>query len=130
MLWGLIVAAAAIICGVVYIKAQLSVKRENSNATLPGNDFILIPIFSPESNIQITSVTSHFHIAVVGVISLLDFSMLIGLTVSIRACGIQTAFKAKSCDQIDTYAQSALILWHLNRRLNCSEAMYQPFDGF
>jgi hypothetical protein len=64
ILWGLIVAAAAIICGIVYIKAQLCVKRENSNAKSPGNDFILIPIFSPESHVQITSVMSHFHIAV------------------------------------------------------------------
>jgi hypothetical protein len=36
-LLGLIVAAAGTGCGILYLKAQLCVKRENSNAKSPGN---------------------------------------------------------------------------------------------
>ena len=65
-LWGLVVAAAGIGCGTIYLKAQLCVKRENSNAKSPGNSIIIFRSFVLDSDAQGSQVISHFHTAMHG----------------------------------------------------------------
>jgi hypothetical protein len=64
-LWGLIVGVAGIACGMIYLKAKLCVKRENSNAKSPGSDKILFWIH-PLSDMHVDKVISHFHTAIGG----------------------------------------------------------------
>ncbi|KAI0793789.1 P-loop containing nucleoside triphosphate hydrolase protein [Fomes fomentarius] len=71
----LLVALADFICGHVYMKAQMPVKRELSNAKAP--------------------VLGHFGAAVNGI-------------TSIRAYGVQEAFKAESYERIDKYTRASI----------------------
>ncbi|EED77418.1 predicted protein [Postia placenta Mad-698-R] len=75
----LLAAAGGYICQ-VYMKAQLSVKREKSNARAP--------------------VLGHFGAAFAGL-------------VSIRAYGVQDAFRKESYARIDKYSRAARIFWAL-----------------
>ncbi|KAJ3819299.1 hypothetical protein F5880DRAFT_1595008 [Lentinula raphanica] len=79
---GIIVALLGGLCGQVYIKAQLSVKREMSNARAP--------------------VLGHFGAAIAGL-------------TSIRAYGVQEAFKAESLRRIDKFSRAARTYYNLNR---------------
>ncbi|KAJ4476620.1 hypothetical protein J3R30DRAFT_3759412 [Lentinula aciculospora] len=79
---GVIVAFLGALCGQVYIKAQLSVKREMSNARAP--------------------VLGHFGAAIAGL-------------TSIRAYGVQEAFKAESLRRIDKFTRAARTFYNLNR---------------
>ncbi|KAJ3833329.1 hypothetical protein F5878DRAFT_646030 [Lentinula raphanica] len=78
---GIIVALLGGLCGQVYIKAQLSVKREMSNARAP--------------------VLGHFGAAIAGL-------------TSIRAYGVQEAFKAESLRRIDKFSRAARTYYNLN----------------
>ncbi|KAJ3718421.1 hypothetical protein C8R42DRAFT_723772 [Lentinula raphanica] len=79
---GIVVALLGGLCGQVYIKAQLSVKREMSNARAP--------------------VLGHFGAAIAGL-------------TSIRAYGVQEAFKAESLRRIDKFSRAARTYYNLNR---------------
>lgn len=95
---GVVVAAIGAWCGQIYIKAQLSVKREMSNARSP--------------------VLGHFGAAIAGLgkHSLFSFQVyLIRLAVSIRAYGAESEFKAESLVRIDRYTRSARTFYNLNR---------------
>lgn len=99
---GMFVAVLGGVCGQVYIKAQLSVKREMSNARAP--------------------VLGHFGAAMAG-LSKLGFSRTSseqGLTncfveASIRAYGAQDAFRKESYARIDKYTRAARTFYNLNR---------------
>ncbi|KAI0717853.1 P-loop containing nucleoside triphosphate hydrolase protein [Cerioporus squamosus] len=78
----LLVAAGGVICGNIYMKAQLCVKREMSNAKAP--------------------VLGHFGAAISGI-------------TSIRAYGVQEAFKAEAYRRIDRYSRVAITHNTLNR---------------
>ncbi|KAF9811113.1 hypothetical protein IEO21_06662 [Rhodonia placenta] len=80
----LLAAAGGYICQ-VYMKAQLSVKREKSNARAP--------------------VLGHFGAAFAGL-------------VSIRAYGVQDAFRKESYARIDKYSRAARIFWALTHWVN------------
>lgn len=79
---GVVVTAVGWMIGKIYMAAQLSVKREMSNARSP--------------------VYSHFGASIAGV-------------VSIRAFGVQEAFKAESRKRIDFYTRPARTFYNLNR---------------
>ncbi|PCH35073.1 hypothetical protein WOLCODRAFT_155735 [Wolfiporia cocos MD-104 SS10] len=79
---GAAVAVLGALCGQFYMKAQLSVKREMSNAHAP--------------------VLGHFGAAVAGLRS-------------IRAFGVQDAFRKESYKRIDRYSRAGLTLYDLNR---------------
>ncbi|KAJ3801154.1 hypothetical protein GGU11DRAFT_770568 [Lentinula aff. detonsa] len=79
---GVVVAFLGAVCGQVYIKAQLSVRREMSNARAP--------------------VLGHFGAAIAGL-------------TSIRAYGVEEAFKAESLRRIDKFSRAARIYYNLNR---------------
>ncbi|RPD70679.1 P-loop containing nucleoside triphosphate hydrolase protein [Lentinus tigrinus ALCF2SS1-7] len=76
------VALAGAIIGNIFMKAQLSVKREMSNAKAP--------------------VLGHFGAAISGI-------------TSIRAYGVQDAFKAEAYNRIDRYSRAAITHVNLNR---------------
>ncbi|KAI0711801.1 P-loop containing nucleoside triphosphate hydrolase protein [Cerioporus squamosus] len=78
----ILVALLGAIIGNIYMKAQLSVKREMSNAKAP--------------------VLGHFGAAISGI-------------TSIRAYGVQDAFKAEAYSRIDRYSRAAIIHVNLNR---------------
>jgi hypothetical protein len=86
---GLGIGALGARLGNIYIKAQLSVKREMSNARSP--------------------VFSHFNAAIAGLrASLLSYhpdSLFIEIKASIRAYGAQEAFKQSSLTRIDKYTR-------------------------
>jgi hypothetical protein len=96
---GLVVGVIGYWCGQVYIKAQLSVKREMSNARSP--------------------VLSHFGAAITGLggygISKGTTSRLTISSVSIRAYGAQDSFKNESNNRINRYTRSARTFYNLNR---------------
>ena len=97
---GLIVALLGGWCGQIYIKAQLSVKREMSNAKSP--------------------VLGHFGAAIAGLGSyitiLVDiYNILKASAVSIRAYGAQSAFMGESLVRIDKYTRAARTFYNLNR---------------
>ncbi|PCH35077.1 hypothetical protein WOLCODRAFT_155747 [Wolfiporia cocos MD-104 SS10] len=79
---GAAVAVLGALCGQFYMKAQLSVKREMSNAHAP--------------------VLGHFGAAVAGLRS-------------IRAFGVQDAFRKESYKRIDRYTRAGMSLYDLNR---------------
>lgn len=84
----------------VYIKTQLSVKRETSNARAP--------------------VLSHFGamVAGLGASSRWDFlhsSVLTIILVSIRAYGAQEAFIQESYRRVDKYTRAAVTAYNVNR---------------
>lgn len=85
-------------CGQIYIKAQLSVKREMSNARAP--------------------VLGHFGAAVAGLSTCfalrLNFSTHFG-PASIRAYGAQESFKLESHKRIDKFSRAARSFYNLNR---------------
>ncbi|KAI0717852.1 P-loop containing nucleoside triphosphate hydrolase protein [Cerioporus squamosus] len=76
------VALMGAIIGNIFMKAQLSVKREMSNAKAP--------------------VLGHFGAAISGI-------------TSIRAYGVQDAFKAEAYNRIDRYSRAAITHVNLNR---------------
>ncbi|RDX45542.1 P-loop containing nucleoside triphosphate hydrolase protein [Lentinus brumalis] len=78
----ILVAVLGGIVGKIFMKAQLSVKREMSNAKAP--------------------VLGHFGAAISGI-------------TSIRAYGVQDAFKAEAYKRIDKYSRAAIIHVNLNR---------------
>ncbi|KAG1747913.1 uncharacterized protein EDB91DRAFT_1245381 [Suillus paluster] len=87
--------------GRIYMKAQLSVKREMSNAKAP--------------------VLGHFGAAIAGLserstelYDMRDVSF-IPPPASIRAYGAEDAFKQESLDRIDRYSKSGRIFYNLNR---------------
>lgn len=86
-------------CGQVYIKAQLSVKREMSNGRSP--------------------VLSHFGAAMAGLgkrpVHFLASDRSRTISVSIRAYGAQNAFKLESLLRIDRYTRAARTFYNLNR---------------
>lgn len=97
---GLVVGILGGWFGQIYIKAQLSVKREMSNAKSP--------------------VLSHFGAAVAGLGTLIhvifyNTPLTISSLVSIRAYGAQNAFKQVSLDRINRYVRSARVFYNLNR---------------
>ncbi|KAF4617819.1 hypothetical protein D9613_006245 [Agrocybe pediades] len=79
---GLAVAVLATAIGALYLKAQLSIKRELSNARSP--------------------VLAHFNAVIHGL-------------VSVRAYGVQDAFKKESIKRIDAYSRIARSSWNVNR---------------
>ncbi|TFK79744.1 P-loop containing nucleoside triphosphate hydrolase protein [Polyporus arcularius HHB13444] len=78
----MLVAFFGAVVGNIFMKAQLSVKREMSNAKAP--------------------VLGHFGAAISGI-------------TSIRAYGVQNAFKAEAYKRIDKYSRAAIIHVNLNR---------------
>lgn len=90
---GSIIALVAVMCGQLYMRAQLPVKREMSNARAP--------------------VLAHFGAAIAGLSIVLSFILctLHSHTVlaSIRAYGAQEAFRAESFKRIDRYSRAARI---------------------
>ncbi|EGO28521.1 hypothetical protein SERLADRAFT_354415 [Serpula lacrymans var. lacrymans S7.9] len=97
---GILVGALGWICGKFYMKAQLSVKREMSNAKAP--------------------VLGHFGAAIAGLSKTMQ--------ASIRAYGAQQAFKAESLARIDRYTKVARMFYNLNRwvgiRIDAFSAMF------
>ena len=87
------------LAGQMYIKAQLSVKREMSNARSP--------------------VLSHFGAAIAGISALSHRRWLVFCaddpTVSIRAYAAQDMFKQESLDRIDKFSRPARTFYNLNR---------------
>ena len=97
---GFVVGAVGGWCGQVYMKAQLSVKREMSNAKSP--------------------VLSHFGAAIAGLGVFIDDGALRTYTdcvdvVSIRAYNAQHTFKLESLNRINRYTRSARTFYNLNR---------------
>ncbi|KAJ7596700.1 hypothetical protein C8J56DRAFT_294246 [Mycena floridula] len=82
MIPGLLTAVLGGICGQIYIKAQLSVKREMSNMKSP--------------------VLGHFGAAIAGL-------------TSIRAYGVEKAFRQESIRRINRYTRAARTFYNLNR---------------
>lgn len=65
-LLGVIVFAAGAGCGMVYLKAQLCIKRENSNAKSPGRSLFSLCFVVTKEASPILIVISHFHAALGG----------------------------------------------------------------
>ncbi len=108
----ILVAVLGGIVGKIFMKAQLSVKREMSNAKAP--------------------VLGHFGAAISGISECslsaqLWEAMYLYSTASIRAYGVQDAFKAEAYKRIDKYSRAAIIHVNLNRFgfLFC-QALLQP----
>jgi hypothetical protein len=79
---------------------------------------ILMPPICSLFETRIIQVISHFHTTMGGLgKSLVFWAFLYSLdvSVSIRAYGIQTAFKATSRERIDKYTRSSCTLYDLNR---------------
>ena len=103
--------------GIVYLKAQLCIKRENSNAKSPGsflsNECTVVPngwfwqLFPTFMPLLVDSVCCYFGTA--------HNHLLPGTLVSIRAYGSQVAFQAKARENMDRYNTSAYALYDLNR---------------
>jgi hypothetical protein len=85
--------------GRIYMKAQLSVKREMSNAKAP--------------------VLGHFGAAIAGLSKrspgFYDIQAHSLKTASIRAYGAEEAFKEESLNRIDRYTKSGRMFYNLNR---------------
>lgn len=98
---GLIVVLFGAWFGHIYMRAQLPVKRESSNAKAP--------------------VLGHFGSAISGLGSfLISVSRSrpwanLDLTVSIRAYGAQAAFRKESHQRIDRLTRAQVTYWNLNR---------------
>lgn len=95
---GVLMAVIGGYCGQVYMKSQLSVKREMSVARAP--------------------VLAHFGSAVAGLGELVSHTLqtivLNQPIVSIRAYGAQSAFKEESLKRIDRYTRPARTFYNLN----------------
>ncbi|KAH7905737.1 P-loop containing nucleoside triphosphate hydrolase protein, partial [Hygrophoropsis aurantiaca] len=94
LLPGIIVGVVGGFVGRTYMKAQLSVKRERSNAKAP--------------------VLGHFGAAITGLSNLYTECP----SASIRAYGAQEAFKRESLTRIDRYTKCARMFYNLNRWLS------------
>lgn len=95
---GLLVFIVGGWCGQIYMKAQLSVKRETSNAKAP--------------------VVAHFNAAISGLgiyFSLLQTTDTDLFQVSVRAYGAQLLFRQESYKRIDHYTRAARTFFNLNR---------------
>lgn len=96
---GVVVAVLGGWCGQIYMKAQLSVKREMSNSRSP--------------------VLGHFGAAVAGLseCNALKCRLQPHLLkqASIRAYGAEAAFIKESLDRIDKYTRAARTFYNLNR---------------
>jgi len=109
LLPGVVVFVLGYIAGQLYIKAQLSVKREMSNHRSP--------------------VLSHFGAAIAGISQSRTFyhydvcDLSPPFSASIRAYGAQAAFKGKSLERIDGYARPARTFYNCNRYVTVSEIM-------
>ena len=100
-----IVAVIGALISQIYMRAQLSVKREMSNAKAP--------------------VLGHFGSAIAGLGAgrfpcpnpgpLFDMSLMLRFAVSIRAYGAQEAFKQESYARMDRYNRAGLTYEALNR---------------
>ncbi len=98
-----VVAVLGVLISQVYMRAQLSVKREMSNAKAP--------------------VLGHFGSAIAGlgaclcsnVLRLCQYHDFKRFAVSIRAYGAQEAFKAESYARMDRYNRAGLTYEALNR---------------
>lgn len=98
MIPGVLISVLGAWCGQIYIKSQLSVKREMSNARAP--------------------VLGHFGAAVAGLskrITSFLCIMLMPVLASIRAYGAQQAFKEESHKRINKYTRAARTFYNLNR---------------
>ena len=100
---GFVVLILGAWCGQIYMKAQLCVKREMSNAKAP--------------------VLGHFGAAIAGlskssflfVLTLLVLCKLTRIQASIRAYGAQKQFRAESYRRIEKYVRAARSFYNLNR---------------
>ena len=98
---GVIVSAVGAWCGQIYMKAQLSVKREMSNAKAP--------------------VLGHFGAAIAGLSKSIIcvrcelYAEGIFSPASIRAYGAQEYFRQESYRRIDKYVRAARTFYNLNR---------------
>ncbi|KAF8963028.1 hypothetical protein BDZ97DRAFT_1920149 [Flammula alnicola] len=115
MLPGIAVAILGVIMGNLYLKSQLSVKREMRYlATLsPGIDLSNEVCLSSNAR---SPVLGHFSAAIHGL-------------VSIRAYGAQESFKDESLKRIDHFSRAARTSWNLNSAANSGFSLIQAL-GF
>jgi hypothetical protein len=116
---GLVILVIGWRLGSVYMKAQLSVKREQSNAKAP-----VIGVFSG----AIAGLSERIHMITTRNL------FLIRCTASIRAYGAERLVRQRSIATIDRYTQAARTFYNLNRwrvimfsvfALHCSEPLFQ-----
>jgi len=104
---GTVIAVLGAWLGQVYMKAQIAIKREMSNAKAP--------------------VLGHFGAAVAGISSLC--ALCVGsiltttyfLLASIRAYGAQVAFREESYRRIDKYSRAGRSFYNMNRQVSNSQ---------
>lgn len=98
---GILVSILGGWCGQIYMKSQLSVKREMSNNRAP--------------------VLGHVGAAMAGLSAFSDLPLMIPfltiVTASIRAYGAQQAFTLESYRRIDRYSRPARTFFNLNRHV-------------
>ncbi len=108
-------AGLCIDLGSIYLKAQLSVKREMRQG--PCNSTCIIVLISDSSNAR-SPILSNLSAAITGigmlVFTVLD-SPLNDPLVSVRAYGAQPLFKIENLQRIDHYVRTARISYNLNR---------------
>lgn len=98
-----IIAVVGAWLGQVYMKAQIAIKREMSNAKAP--------------------VLGHFGAAVAGLSSLMlrfrvvDTETDMMTLASIRAYGAQSAFREESYKRIDRYTRAGRSFYNMNRQV-------------
>lgn len=102
---GVLFAALSYALGVIYIAAQLSVKRFAISHILTQM-LLLIVIYSEMSNAR-SPVFSHFGAAINGI-------------TSICAYGAKERFKAELVQRIDKYTRPARVFYNLNRCVGAS----------
>lgn len=102
LLPSILFAVSFALCGRLYLKAQLSVKREMSNSQAP--------------------IVSHFGAAMTGLSKnilrntlYLHFSADVSILVSIRAYGAQEPVKLESLTRIDRYTKASRTFRDINR---------------
>ena len=96
---GIVISFLGAWCGQIYIKSQLSVKREMSNARAP--------------------VLGHFGAAIAGLSKHLILSLVLSLShhflASIRAYGAQESFRLESYKRLDRWSRPSRTFYNLNR---------------
>lgn len=102
--------------GQIYMKAQLSVKREMSNAKSPVlAQYGSFPLSTPLISRLIAASVLPSLVSVSHICQRLILGLLICIKASIRAYGAQNSFMQESYKRIDKYTRTARTYYNLNR---------------
>lgn len=115
LLPGVVVAISGIYVGNLYLRAQLSIKREMRCVLMHVDHNLRLTLAFSNAR---SPLLAHFSAAIHGLGTLLSFSLLYMLNlhqVSIRAYGAQRAFSEESYKRIDHYSRTARTSWTINR---------------